>query len=255
MRSLKAQGFEESNSKTKLVYDFKKEEAESKRPLMLSSPTRSAAEPRSTSPFKPHPLQFVSPQVMAASASPKRAASPVKSRPASPYKPVTDPMQFISSPSRSRSPVKARPASPVKPRPASPYKPVTDPMQFICSPSRARSPAKPAIPPKPARTWATVEDTPEPSWRTEAKIEVTPAQPKKPVETPKTSEMTDTASRRSMSQKRSMFEGTKEDDSVSGVDPSMLTMAQRRALFEKNRTAPKPVTRFGDAVTPSMLVR
>ena len=46
------------------------EEGGVKKPLMLSSPTRSAAEPRATSPFKPHPLQFVSPQVMKAAASP-----------------------------------------------------------------------------------------------------------------------------------------------------------------------------------------
>lgn len=63
----------------------------------------------------------------------------------------------------------------------------------------------------------------------------------------------DTASRRSISQKRSMFEGDGEDETVESVDPAMLSMSQRRALFEKNRTAPKPVARFGDAVTPSML--
>lgn len=64
----------------------------------------------------------------------------------------------------------------------------------------------------------------------------------------------DTASRRSISQKRSMFEGDNgEDETVESVDPAMLSMSQRRALFEKNRTAPKPVARFGDAVTPSML--
>ena len=39
------------------------------------------------------------------------------------------------------------------------------------------------------------------------------------------------------------------------VDPAMMTMSERRALFEKNKTAPKPVARFGDAVTPSMLTR
>merc|ERR1719229_876921 len=51
-----------------------------------------------------------------------------------------------------------------------------------------------------------------------------------------------------------MFEGDNgEDETVESVDPAMLSMSQRRALFEKNRTAPKPVARFGDAVTPSML--
>ena len=37
---------------------------------MLSSPTKNAVDPRSVSPHKPHPLQFVSPQVQAASAPP-----------------------------------------------------------------------------------------------------------------------------------------------------------------------------------------
>ena len=88
IRSLKAQGFEESNSKTKLVYDFKRtpqgkqvrgdQGGEStSRPVHLSSPTRNATEPRATSPFKPHPLQFISPQVMA-SASPTRSQSPTR---------------------------------------------------------------------------------------------------------------------------------------------------------------------------------
>ena len=125
------------------------EEGSVKKPLFLSSPTRTAAEPRATSPFKPHPLQFVSPQVMKAAASPStspaRSRSPVKgsgSRPTSPYKPVTNPMQFITSPSKGQSPSK---------RSASPAKAVTD--------SATNLDTSVSRPPKPVRTWATVEET------------------------------------------------------------------------------------------------
>ena len=45
VKSLKAQGYEESSSKSKLVYDFKKK-----------------AESRDSSPYKPDPMQFIRPQ-------------------------------------------------------------------------------------------------------------------------------------------------------------------------------------------------
>ena len=45
VKSLKAQGYEESSSKSKLVYDFKKK-----------------ADSRDSSPFKPDPMQFIRPQ-------------------------------------------------------------------------------------------------------------------------------------------------------------------------------------------------
>ena len=70
--------------------------------------------------------------------------------------------------------------------------------------------------------------------------------------------MTDTASRRSLAQKWSMFEGQGGEGGAStspAVDPAMMSMSERRALFEKNKTAPKPLARFGDAVTPSMMAR
>ena len=85
VKSLKAQGFEETSSKTKLVYDFKKTpqgaRTTSPNKTMLSSPTRNAVEARPTSPFKPHPLQFVSPQVNKAmsQASPSTGASSASS--------------------------------------------------------------------------------------------------------------------------------------------------------------------------------
>ena len=45
VKSLKAQGYEESSSKSKLVYDFKKK-----------------TDSRDSSPFKPDPMQFIRPQ-------------------------------------------------------------------------------------------------------------------------------------------------------------------------------------------------
>ncbi len=257
IKSLRAQGFEETESKTKLVYDFSggngKRAASPTRTAILSSPTKTAAEPRPTSPFKPHPLQFVSPQVNKEVAAAARN-SPVKATPP--------------------------PPAPPKPRPSSPYK-APHPMQFI-SPQqqRARSPSsrpvpasEPPRPPpnKPARTWAAAAESQDeedmevvsaPSWRTEATVQVTnnaefatPSRPPAPAPKPPQSEpMTDTASRRSLAEKWSMFEGRRQQqDDSPDVDPAMMTLSERRALFEKNRTAPKPVARFGDAVTPSML--
>jgi len=37
------------------------------------------------------------------------------------------------------------------------------------------------------------------------------------------------------------------------VDPAMMTMAERRKLFEKNKDVPKIMGRFGDSVTPAMI--
>ena len=69
VRSLKAQGFEEFNSKTKLTYEF--DSPAVGRRAFLSSPTRNASEAkedakakaRAPSPHKLHPMQFISPQV------------------------------------------------------------------------------------------------------------------------------------------------------------------------------------------------
>ena len=49
VKSLKAQGYEESQSQSKLVYDFKKK---------TDSPT---THQRDSSPYKPNPLQFIRP--------------------------------------------------------------------------------------------------------------------------------------------------------------------------------------------------
>ena len=140
VRSLKSQGYEESGSKSKLVYDFK--ESPVTKPTILSSPTKSAAEPRPSSPHKPHPLQFVSPQVNRAMSPSKNNTPPVRSnspaknmveRPVSPHKP--HPLQFVSpqvnkaigkSPQVNTTPTK-RCASPVRNVPPPPAPPLSEP--------------------------------------------------------------------------------------------------------------------------------
>jgi hypothetical protein len=248
LKSLKAQGYEESSSKSKLVYDFNKPQQQqqqqreevSGRQAILSSPTRSVMAPRPSSPYKPHPLQFVSPHVAAAVAAAEKTNSPVQ--------------------------MAKRPVSPTKAQ---------------ASPARVSQPALPVSrPPKPVRTWAAVEtestseseaEKKAPTWRTEATLHLNatpksrpqppppaPPSPPKPVQAnqQQRNELTDTASRRSMVEKRSMFEQqTTTSPSPAKVDPAMLSMSERRALFEKNRTVPKPIARFGESVTPLMLSR
>ena len=80
------------------------------------------------------------------------------------------------------------------------------------------------------------------------------AAPPPPPKPPMSEPMTDTASRRSMAEKWSMFENqTSPEKQQEEIEPTNLPLSERIKLFNKNRTAPKPVARFGDAVTPSML--
>jgi hypothetical protein len=62
----------------------------------------------------------------------------------------------------------------------------------------------------------------------------------------------DTPVLKTVSQKRSMFE-SRRAPSPPAVDPALLSLTDRKALFEKNRTVPTPVARFGESVTPAML--
>ena len=56
-------------------------------------------------------------------------------------------------------------------------------------------------------------------------------------------ERSDTASRRSILEKRSLFESTSPETDVP--DPAMLPLSQRKALFEKNKSSvPKPIARL-----------
>ena len=242
--SLKAQGFEESTSKSKLTYNFRNHnpsrpsaEEKTARPVSPSKPTStyrsnspsrpSADQPtaRPVSPYKPHPLQFVSPQV--------------SSRPHSPSKAAAGP----ASPAKSSS-------STVAGRPTSPYK--AHPLQFVSPQHQAVAPSSPPVarPPKPVRTYATSLPNEEEEEEEATPRSAAPLPPPKP--------MTDTASRRSILEKRNMFEGPQQPESDSpGVDPAMMSMSERRALFEKNKSAaaPKPIARFGESVTPAMLQR
>eukprot|EP00096_Caligus_rogercresseyi_P012802 TRINITY_DN5480_c0_g1_i1.p1 TRINITY_DN5480_c0_g1~~TRINITY_DN5480_c0_g1_i1.p1 ORF type:complete len:1193 (+),score=419.23 TRINITY_DN5480_c0_g1_i1:22-3600(+) len=123
-------------------------------------------------------------------------------------------VQHYLSPTRSyRSQVPTRSPSPSKPHP----------LQFV-SPA-ARPPAPLAGPPKPARTYAT----------------------------PAPEDASDTASRQTLHEKKMLFESKSPQKTKSSLDPALLSLSDRKALFERNKTAPKPIARFGEAVTPAML--
>lgn len=101
---------------------------------------------------------------------------------------------------------------------------------------------------------------PAKTWRTEKTVTVTPVAvtpaPRSPTKSPSKDdwkELTDTASRKSLLEKRSLFDGAGSPSSQRTPDPAMLPMSERRKLFEKNLTVPKPVARFGESVTPAML--
>jgi len=40
---------------------------------------------------------------------------------------------------------------------------------------------------------------------------------------------------------------------MSISDPALLSLSQRKAMFERNKSVPTPVARFGESVTPAML--
>ena len=137
-------------------------------------------------------------------------------------------------------------------RPASPFKP--HPLQFV-SPQKANE-STTSGPPKPARTYTDIED--ERAFTAEVKAVEDDEEDcevvfnianKKVQEDVKT----DTASRRSILEKRNLFEDKVPID--SSADPAMLPISQRKALFERNKSVPKPIARFGESVTPAMLSR
>ena len=65
---------------------------------------------------------------------------------------------------------------------------------------------------------------------------------------------TDTASRRSIVQKKSLWESSESSDQNT-PDPALLPLSQRMAKFEKMGSVPKPVARFGEPITPAMLAK
>ena len=280
MQSLKAQGFEETGSKSKLVYDFSNSPSASYR---STSPTKMTPTERPPSPYKHNPHQFICP--------PK--SSPACTTPKS----ISSGEKTVKTPSyHSQSPVKTstayRSVSPTRmldPKPNSPFTP--HPLQFI-SPKKANSPVKSMIsapsitdlapvdgPPKPQRVFtAQVVENTSPdiydngtsttkTWKTEKSLNIgmntqkvatsyaSSSPPKADVPnkgSEDTNDQTDTASRRSISEKKTLFEGT-HSPSKDSPDPAMLPMSQRKAMFERNRSVPKPIARFGESVTPAML--
>ena len=64
---------------------------------------------------------------------------------------------------------------------------------------------------------------------------------------------TDTASRRSIVQKKSLWESSEDQNNTP--DPALLPLSQRMAKFEKMGSVPKPIARFGEPITPAMLAK
>jgi len=212
--SLKAQGFQESDSKSKLVYDFQSDLAARER---SPSPTPAAARARSPSPTRP--------------ANPFLAADRERGR--APVRQVVvgtgaGTGQFVQS----------------GPRQVSPSKP--HPLQFV-SPSKEH---QPPAPPKPSRTFeaAPAQSGPTPQW----KLKLKNSQVKSQVEADAANDRVDSPAMKSVSQKRDMFEGGATPPAEL-PDPALLSMSQRKAMFEKNKSVPTPIARFGESVTPAML--
>ena len=266
IQSLKAQGFEESESKSKLTYNFKNSPSS----YRSTSPTKITPSERPPSPYKRNPHQFICPQKSSPACMTPSASS------------VEKPMKNTAC--RSQSPQKTpayRSVSPTRmldPKPNSPFKP--HPLQFI-SPQKNKSPAKNMTPtasevswadgpPKPQRiftasgttsTLSNMDDRRDvnldPGVQDDAPLYAPPSPPPQEyfdVQTDSKNQ-TDTASRRSLLEKKTMFENVKSASSPSkdSPDPAMLPLSQRKALFEKNRSIPKPIARFGESVTPAML--
>merc|ERR1719361_2546933 len=60
----------------------------------------------------------------------------------------------------------------------------------------------------------------------------------------------------SVTKKREMFEaGAQLTPEAEKPDPAMMSLSQRKALFEKNKSVPTPIARFGESVTPAMLAK
>ena len=114
VQSLKAQGFEESNSKSKLVYDFKRKTVGND-----STPNRS----RDASPYKNDPLQYIRPQPKVTTAS---VATPPKQESVKTSPSKRTPAYRSVSPTRMASP-RMEASTSVKPHP----------LQFV-SPQKAK---------------------------------------------------------------------------------------------------------------------
>jgi hypothetical protein len=230
--SLKAQGFTESESASKLVYKFSEPEENTRGGTTgVGGVQGSRAFNRSPSPYR----------------SPSKG---LRQTPVEEDKEEVQQQERGRAASRSGAILSSPTRSAVEPRSVSPSKP--HPLQFV-SPQVAAAAAPPPPPPKPSRTYETPKAAPVPaakSWKMQ-------------VETPVASVISshhqqleddrcDTPVLKTVSQKRSMFE-SRRAPSPPAVDPALLSLTDRKALFEKNQTVPTPVARFGESVTPAML--
>ena len=117
------------------------------------------------------------------------------------------------------------PSKPFQSRQPSPIKTAVQPVK----PTFSSGESAPAGPPKPSRTFQAA-----------------------PVE--REEHPTDTLQAKSVDQKRSMFESN-AIPATESPDPSCIPLSQRKALFEKIKSVPTPIARFGESVTPAMLAK
>merc|ERR1711971_261423 len=89
------------------------------------------------------------------------------------------------------------------------------------------------------------------TFKSEIGININQETPKADQKAEKVETRTDTASRRSILEKRNLFESSSPPSPQQ--DPAMLPLSQRKALFERIKSVPKPIARFGESVTPAML--
>ena len=210
MESLKAQGFQESSSQSKLVYRFNKTSQDRADGLTpRRSPVKSSTFVKNDEAVKER----------------DRSVSPVRGNLF-----LMKDKQVRGSPDkreRGRSPTKK--AAAPQPRSYSPEKP--HPLQFV-TPGMAQGP------PKPSRTFETAKPTAVNTLQQEEGARV------------------DSPVLMSVSKKREMFEsGAHVTPEADRPDPAMMPLSQRMALFEKNKTVPTPIARFGESVTPAMLAK
>jgi len=229
--SLKAQGFQESESKTRLVYDFEKEK-ESTRPQREQSlsPSRS---PVKCNMFIQQDMENIDND---------RNVSPVRANPF-----LLKDKQTRTSPTRTEERGRSAVKKPTQIRASSPEKP--HPLQFV-------TPQQEQPPPKPSRTYET-KPVPQPEQSAPTRKSWKPSLMKPTINIGQddTNDRMDSPAMKSVSQKRDMFEQGQVTPEAEQPDPALMSMSQRKALFEKNKSVPTPIARFGESVTPAMLLK
>jgi len=216
--NLKAQGFQESESKSKLVYDFDK----------ADGPIRDQSLSPSRSPVKNN--MFV--QQDSENKDSARSVSPVRANPF-----LLKDRQARTSPTRGEERGRSVVKKPAPHRVPSPVK------------SSQPGPVEKG-PPKPSRTFETVSvnQPPQPAPLSAAKSWLANV----PVSREGTDCRLDSPAMKTVSQKRDMFE-QQQTPEAEQPDPALMSMSQRKAMFEKNKSVPTPIARFGESVTPAML--